>query len=54
MRLPLQLINRFRIVRNIGFLELPVNDYYEYFGPEYKLHLPVSNMENLNTREFLD
>lgn len=33
---------------------LPYNDYFEYYGPDYKLHLPVSNMENLNTREYLD
>jgi len=34
--------------------ELPFNDYFEYFGPDYRLHLPVSNMENLNSREYLD
>lgn len=34
--------------------KLPFNDYFEYFGPEYKLHLPVSNMENLNTPKYLD
>jgi histone deacetylase 1/2 len=33
---------------------LPENDYSEYFAPEYKLHLPVSNMENLNSRDYLD
>lgn len=33
---------------------LPFNDYFEYFGPEYKLHLPVSNMENLNSKKYLD
>ena len=33
--------------------ELPYNDYYEYFGPDYSLHLPVSNMENLNSNEYL-
>jgi histone deacetylase 1/2 len=32
---------------------LPFNDYYEYFGPDYTLHLPVSNMENLNSKEYL-
>ena len=30
----------------INLLELPEGDYFEYFAPEYKLHLPVSNMEN--------
>jgi histone deacetylase 1/2 len=34
--------------------ELPFNDYFEYFGPDYRLHLPVSNMENLNSVEYLD
>eukprot|EP01017_Pseudomicrothorax_dubius_P045809 TRINITY_DN7980_c0_g1_i5.p1 TRINITY_DN7980_c0_g1~~TRINITY_DN7980_c0_g1_i5.p1 ORF type:complete len:132 (+),score=40.81 TRINITY_DN7980_c0_g1_i5:115-510(+) len=28
--------------------EIPENSYREYFCPEYKLHIPVSNMENLN------
>lgn len=30
------------------------NEYREYFCPEYKLHMPCSNMENLNSREDLD
>jgi histone deacetylase 1/2 len=34
--------------------DLPYNDYYEYFGPDYRLHLPVSNMENLNSPEYLE
>ena len=34
--------------------ELPVNEYYEYFGPEYRLDVVPSNMENLNTREYLE
>jgi len=29
-------------------------DYFEYFGPDYRLHLPVSNMENLNSKDYLD
>jgi histone deacetylase 1/2 len=33
---------------------LPYNDYFEYFGPDYRLHLPVSNMENLNSSEYLE
>ena len=33
---------------------VPVNEYYEYFGPEYRLDVRPSNMENLNTREYLD
>jgi histone deacetylase 1/2 len=34
--------------------ELPFNDYFEYFGPDYRLHLPVTNMENLNSTTYLD
>lgn len=34
--------------------ELPFNDYFEYFGPDYRLHLPVSNLENLNSEEYLE
>jgi histone deacetylase 1/2 len=34
--------------------ELPFNDYFEYFGPDYRLHLPVSNMENVNSPEYLN
>ena len=33
---------------------LPYNDYFEYYGPDYRLHMPVSNMENLNTKEYLE
>ena len=34
--------------------KLPPNEYYEYFGPDYRLHFTPSNMENLNTPEFID
>ena len=33
---------------------MPFNDYFEYFGPDYHLHSPVSNMENLNSVAYLD
>jgi histone deacetylase 1/2 len=33
---------------------IPFNDYFEYYGPDYTLHLPVSNMENLNSKSYLD
>lgn len=33
---------------------MPYNDYFEYYGPEYRLHMPVSNMENLNTPQYLN
>ncbi len=35
--------------------ELPENEYREYFAPDYRLHIPLrSDVENLNTREYLD
>lgn len=33
---------------------LPFNDYYEYYGPEFRMHLPVSNMENQNSPKYLE
>ena len=33
---------------------LPYNDYFEYYGPDYRLHMPTSNMENMNKRETLE
>ncbi|KAK0484015.1 histone deacetylase complex, catalytic component RPD3 [Armillaria novae-zelandiae] len=34
--------------------EIPVNEYYEYFGPEYQLNVKPSNADDLNTRTYLD
>ncbi|SCU99016.1 LANO_0F00496g1_1 [Lachancea nothofagi CBS 11611] len=34
--------------------ELPYNDYYEYYGPDYQLDVRPSNMFNVNTPEYLD
>ncbi|XP_046857636.1 probable histone deacetylase 1-B [Xenia sp. Carnegie-2017] len=33
--------------------ELPYNDYFEYFGPDFKLHISPSNMPNSNQQEYL-
>lgn len=33
---------------------LPFNDYFQYFGPDYRLEVPATNMENMNSREYLD
>ena len=35
-------------------IELPFNDYFQYFGPDYKLDVPGNNMENLNSKEYLE
>ena len=34
--------------------ELPYNDYFEYYGPDFKLHISPSNMPNQNSPEYLD
>lgn len=34
--------------------ELPYNDYFEYFGPDFKLHISPSNMSNANPNDYLD
>ncbi|KAI9346534.1 hypothetical protein BDR26DRAFT_855718 [Obelidium mucronatum] len=34
--------------------DIPFNDYYQYFGPDFKLDVPSSNMENLNSQDYLD
>lgn len=33
---------------------LPYNEYYEYFGPDYTLHIDPSNMENQNSPKDLE
>ena len=34
--------------------ELPYNDYFEYYGPDFKLHISPSNMPNQNASEYLE
>lgn len=34
--------------------ELPYNDYFEYYGPDFKLHISPSNMPNQNANEYLE
>ena len=34
--------------------ELPYNDYFEYYGPDFKLNISPSNMANQNTTEYMD
>ncbi|KAL0482140.1 histone deacetylase [Acrasis kona] len=34
--------------------DLPYNDYYEYFGPDFSLQINQSNMENQNSYEYLE
>lgn len=34
--------------------ELPYNDYFEYFGPDFRLHINPANMDNQNSPEYLE
>lgn len=34
--------------------KLPHHEYYEYFGPDYSLHVAPSNMANQNSKKDLD
>ncbi|CAM6127804.1 unnamed protein product [Calypogeia fissa] len=34
--------------------KMPYNDYFEYFGPDYTLHVAPSNMENQNSKSYVD
>ncbi|KAF5196851.1 Histone deacetylase [Thalictrum thalictroides] len=34
--------------------KLPYNEYYEYYGPDYNLHIPPSHMENQNSPRDLE
>jgi histone deacetylase 1/2 len=38
----------------LTILEIPYNDYYEYYGPDYQLEVRPSNMQNANSKEYLD
>ena len=31
-----------------------MNEYYEYFGPDYELDVKASNMDDMNSPEYLD
>jgi histone deacetylase 1/2 len=33
---------------------MPYNNYFEYFGPEYKLDVRATNMKNSNSRQYLE
>lgn len=35
-------------------IELPYNDYFEYFGPDFKLHISPTNMTNQNLPDYLE
>lgn len=43
-----------RALTSSAHTDIPMNEYYEYFGPTYHLDVPQSNMDDLNTREYLE
>lgn len=45
---------RFLLSSEHDHTEIPANEYYEYFGPEYRLDVKASNTDDLNTRSYLD
>ncbi|PLW20914.1 hypothetical protein PCANC_03901 [Puccinia coronata f. sp. avenae] len=34
--------------------DIPMNEYYEYYGPTYRLDVPPSNMEDMNIAKYLE
>jgi histone deacetylase 1/2 len=38
----------------MAYTDIPVNEYYEYFGPDYQLDVKPSNTNDLNTPQYLD
>ena len=44
----------FSLSLSFSLLELPYNDYFEYFGPDFKLHISPTNMTNQNSPEYLE
>lgn len=45
--------HKFELIIVDPFTELPYNDYFEYFGPNYRLHIDPSTANNDNTLEYL-
>ena len=43
--------SRFNELNTIS--EIPMNEYFEYFGPDYQLDVKSSNMEDMNTPTYL-
>ena len=56
MKLLLLLQKSYQMVMRpiLVILDLPISEFREYFAPEYKLHLPVSNMCNWNSKDYLE
>lgn len=35
-------------------LDIPYNDFFQYYGPDYTLHLTPSEMPNKNNSDYLE
>jgi len=33
---------------------IPYNDFFQYYGPDFKLHLTPAPVENLNSKEYME
>ena len=33
--------------------QLPYSDYFEYYSPDYRLHIDTNNMDNLNDKQYI-
>ena len=42
------------ITNMLKYSDIPVNEYYEYFGPDYQLDVKSSNADDLNTPQYLE
>lgn len=45
--------SRKKVRLTAAFADLPYNDYFEYFAPNYRLHIEPSNAPNENNEEYL-
>jgi histone deacetylase 1/2 len=50
----LLILNIVLYIMSLTSLALPYHEYFEGYGPEYCLNIPSSNMENLNSREYME
>ena len=44
----------FPVLTQVTCIEIPMNEYYEYFGPDYELDVKASNMDDMNSPEYLE
>lgn len=48
------LLSSHQLHTKVNRADIPVNEYYEYFGPDYELDVKSSNTDDLNTPAYLD